>query len=85
MPGIQDSFYMRGVLDGYVVTNQDTPGSPNYYGYVNRQGVWYIMRETTAGDVRTYAYVRGETGYSTAWTDRATQTYGQFDAIFGTN
>ena len=44
-----------------------------YYGFLDKDGNWYIMRE----DITTnaYRYTRGAANYTTNWTNRATLTY----------
>ena len=53
-------------------------GDPAYYGFVGSDGSWFIMKETGG----TYRYAKGTSGYSTAWTGRAGQSYDYFDATF---
>ncbi len=66
--------------DGYKVSELDDATLPAYYGFVHKSGAWYIMKEASDG---TYRYTKGNSGYSTNWTDRDTLTYGYFDDIFG--
>jgi hypothetical protein len=66
-------------LSRYAITDMDDAADPAYYGYVDQVGNWYIMRMTTAGEVR---YAKGASGYAAAWTARAGQSYGLFNATF---
>lgn len=66
-------------LSRYAITDMDDSADPAYYGYVDQAGNWYIMRMTTAGEVR---YAKGASGYAAAWADKAGQSYGLFNAIF---
>ncbi len=50
-------------IDGYL-----------YYGYVDKTGKWAILREKSDGT--EYRWAIGGSGYSTAWTNKATQGYG---------
>jgi len=61
-------------LDSFLTLNQTTaPESGfNYIQYQNVNGKWYIQRESTAGAI-VYAY--GTSGASTAWTNRASESY----------
>ena len=60
-----------------------TSAGPNYYHFVNTSGDWYIMRETIAGDIRTYKYYYEDASdLDTAWTNRASHTYVEFSAAF---
>jgi hypothetical protein len=45
-----------------------------YFGFEQRGGTnWRIMRKTLA--TSTFMYATGTTGYATAWTNKATETY----------
>jgi hypothetical protein len=48
-----------------------------YIGYQNASGGWYIKRQDTTTTVWTYA--KGTSGFSTAWTNKASQTYNDWD------
>lgn len=65
--------------DGYNVTEIDDSSSPIYYGYVNKDGAWFIMKEDSDG---AYRYTKGSSGFSTSWTNRASLSYDYFDAVF---
>jgi hypothetical protein len=64
--------------DGYNISNVDD-AIPSYYGYVNKDGGWYIIKEDSSGG---YRYVKGSSGFSTNWTNRAILSYDYFDAVF---
>lgn len=57
----------------WVVDIANSEGGYNYYGYIGRDSSWVIMRESTAQTEYRFAF--GGSGYSTAWTNRATQSY----------
>lgn len=68
--------------DGYRITQLDDASTPAYYGYVDKTGAWFIMKEDSSGN---YRYVRGASGFTnaaTGWPNRANLTYDYFDAIF---
>ncbi len=68
--------------DGYKI-NQIDDSSPAYYGFVDKDGDWFIMKETSTGDFRYYKKQITDGNFSTEWPNRATLTpYGYFDAIF---
>lgn len=69
-------------VDGYVVSDKDDDASPNYFGYVDRQGNWYIMKETVNPGADTYRFVGGTGDYTTNWTNRAILTYLYFYEVF---
>lgn len=65
--------------DGYKISEIDDASSPAYYGFVDKTGAWFIMREDSSG---AYRYTKGATSFSTNWPSRSSLTYGYFDAIF---
>lgn len=66
--------------DGYEIAEIDDTSSPAYYGFLKKNGYWYITKETSAG---SYRYTKGTTSFSTNWTNRASLTYDYFDSVFG--
>lgn len=58
-------------LDKYQPADQDETGATKYYGFLAPDRSWYIMSDTGTAQ----RYVAGASGYSDAWTARATQTY----------
>lgn len=65
-------------LGSYEISDTDDDAEPNYYGYLKSSGEWYIMKEESG----TYRYAKGDDGYTTAWTARASQSYDYFDGVF---
>lgn len=65
--------------DGYKISEIDDVSSPSYYGFVEKTGAWFIMKEDSSG---AYRYTKGDNGFSTNWTNRTSLTYGYFDEIF---
>jgi hypothetical protein len=66
--------------DGYNITEIDDLPPTSYYGFVHKNGNWYIAKEDNSG---TYRYAKGSSSFSTNWTNRATLTYGYFNTVFG--
>lgn len=64
--------------DGYKISQIDD-SSPAYYGFVRKDGAWFIMKEDSSGN---YRYAKGTSSFSTNWTNRASLTYDYFDVIF---
>lgn len=65
--------------EGYRVTEISTE-EYNYYGFVNKEGNWYIMREDpTEGSFR---YVKGDLNFSNGWARREKMRYDYFHSIF---
>jgi len=55
----------------YLLAEIDSAGTPQYFGYENDTGEWYISRNTSG----VWRYAKGASNFSTAWTARASQTY----------
>lgn len=69
--------------DAYQLVNADeASASTRYYGFLRADGYWYIMKQAISSSVSTYTFVKGTSAYSTAWTDRASETYASFDTVF---
>ena len=62
----------------YKITDIDSAGDTKYFGYTDKDANWYIRQLTGT----TSRYVKGSSGYTTAWTNRATQSYDYFYTIF---
>jgi hypothetical protein len=55
-------------------------GDPEYHGYLDKDGGWYIVKYSRAAGTRRFA--RGSASYSTNWTNRASLTYSYFNEVF---
>jgi len=70
----------KSPTDGYNISQVDGDSSPAYYGYLDKNSNWYIIKEDTNG---SYLYAKGASGFSTAWGNRNTSlSYGTFDSVF---
>lgn len=68
--------------DGYNITEIDDSAADIYYGFVNKDGAWYIQKELSTG---AYRYTRGTSDFTnatTGWPNRTNLTYGYFNEIF---
>ncbi len=65
--------------DGYNITEVDDSGVDVYYGFVNKDGAWFIQKELSTG---AYRYSKGASDFATNWTNRAALTYDYFNVIF---
>jgi hypothetical protein len=69
--------------DGYRVAELDDTSDPtySYYGFIDKDGAWFIMREESTG---TYEYTAGSSGFAAAWAlrDDPGTTYQYYDAVF---
>lgn len=64
--------------DGYRISQLDD-STPAYYGFTNKDGEWFIMKEDSSGN---YEYTKGTTDFPTNWTNRASLTYDYFYNTF---
>jgi hypothetical protein len=62
-------------FDGYQIAEIDD-GAISYYGFTNKNGAWYIMREDT--EESTFRYVKGDNGFPKGWTSREQLNYDYF-------
>lgn len=65
--------------DGYNITEIDDSGADTYYGYINKDGAWYIQKEAASG---AYRYTKGASDFTTSWTGRTGLTYDYFNVVF---
>jgi len=64
--------------DGYSISQIDD-SVPSYFGFVNKEGSWFIMRE---GEDSAFRYVKGDTNFGTSWASRSKLNYNYFDKVF---
>jgi hypothetical protein len=64
----------------YSICNKEATATYKYFGFQKSDGGWYIMRKTIATNI--FEYVAGASAYSTAWTNRASQTYTDYATAF---
>ena len=67
-------------LEDYKISDIDDSSDPSYFGFLNKDGHWYIMEQNTAN--KTYRYASGADDYSTNWEGRAGLTYSYFNEAF---
>ncbi len=65
--------------DGYSITEIDDSTDDVYYGFVNKDGAWYIQKESSTGGHR---YVKGTSSFSISWALRSGLTYNYFNDVF---
>ena len=63
----------------YKISNLDTGGDIKYFGYLDKDGNWYIMQLTSVSSL----YIKGTSDYETNWTNRAISlNYDYFHNVF---
>jgi hypothetical protein len=80
VPLTGDSTITGDVGSRWYFSNKEDTGTYVYFGFEDKDGNWQIKRKTSATDV--WLFAAGSSGYSTAWTDRATQTYASAGSTF---
>lgn len=71
--------------DGYGIGDIASVSTNNYYGYVNKDAVWYVLKEDTTNNSFQYASLLNNTGvttYAAAWSGKTGLTYGSFSDAF---
>lgn len=82
--GIKDSSGTRidpaekAPTDGYEITELDDSGSTVYYGFVKKDGSWYILQDTSGA----FRYYKGTSNFTTYWTNRTSITYDYYNNVF---
>lgn len=66
--------------DGYKISEIDD-SSPSYYGFVDKDGDWFIMEES-AGQYKYYKKTGSNGTFTVEWPNRGGFTYLYFDSIF---
>jgi hypothetical protein len=69
----------KQVTDGFEISQVDDSTIPAYYGFLNKDGAWYIAREGNGGE---YRYFRGNGNFASSWDGRANLAYNYFDSVF---
>jgi hypothetical protein len=64
----------------YGISDVEATATYKYFGFQSGNQYWYIMRKTIA--TKKFEYVAGVGAYSTAWTNRASQTYTDYATAF---
>jgi hypothetical protein len=77
-----DGYLQVSVGDAYKISDKDDDASPNYYGFVSKNGAWYILKETVLAGADTYRYAKGSSDYTTNWTNRASLSYDYYHNVF---
>lgn len=69
---------IKSPTDAYGISQVDD-ASPSYYGFVNKDGAWYITREEEDG---SYRYCKGALNFSGNWGNRGSLSYNYFNTAF---
>lgn len=69
----------RQPTDGYKISEIDDDVI-TYYGFINKDGAWLIMKEDTDGS--SFRYAKGDGGFPSNWTRRENLKYDYFYNVF---
>lgn len=64
---------------GYRITEIDD-SIVAFYGFTNKEGAWFIMREDT--DTGSFRYSKGDSGFSRNWSNRKNLKYDYYHNLF---
>jgi len=64
--------------EGYNIAQIDD-SIPSYFGFINKDGGWFIMRE---GEDEAFLYTKGDSSFTINWSNRAKLNYNSFDGVF---
>lgn len=70
--------------DGYSIAEIDD-SLTSFYGFINKYGAWYVMRkdpDTDSFRYTTFRYTRGDSNFSSNWTNREKLKYDYFSNVF---
>ena len=65
--------------DGYRISEIDD-NVVTFYGFTNKDGAWFVMREDT--DTGSFRYARGDGNFPGNWTNREKLKYDYFSNVF---
>lgn len=65
----------------YTIARTDSANAVKYFGFVDKDGNYYIMKQDTSLAVETFTYAIG-TNFIADWANRATLTYQEFNDVF---
>ncbi len=72
--------YLKAPLSEYAISKTvEALGGYNYYMYIHSSGQVIIMRENSTGT--EYKYANGGTDATTAWANKTTLTYVDYDKL----
>mgnify|MGYP001213342751 CR=1 FL=1 len=70
------------LLSVFEISDEDTSGDVQYFGYLNSEGMWIIQKCDRSSSPVTYRYASGRSGYAASWTLRADLSYAIYNLIF---
>lgn len=68
------------ILSSYKLADIDIAADPQYFGYINTDGAWYIKEYNVANG--TIRYAKSDSGYTLAWQNRTDSESVVYDYYF---
>jgi len=71
-------------IAGYVASDQSFDGtSTTYFGFLDREGNWYIQQQVVTGNDIAWRYCKGGNGsYAASWIARVGLSYDYYNVVF---
>lgn len=66
--------------DGYIISEIDDINVISFYGFINQNASWYIMRQDSG--TGAFRYVKGTSNFPESWTNRENLSYDYFSNVF---
>lgn len=66
--------------DGYKISETDNEGESSYYGFINKDGNWYVMKQDSGAG--TFRYAKGKLNFPSNWISRENLKYDYFYKVF---
>lgn len=76
---VQTNVVTASPTDGYKITEIDN-GLVGYYGFTNKDGGWFIMKEDTNSG--SFRYAKGAASFALNWDNRTNLKYDYFHDLF---
>lgn len=68
-------------MDGYNICEvDDNDNIVTYYGFTNKDGAWFVMKEDTENG--SYRYAQGTSNFPVNWGNHENLKYGYFSTVF---
>lgn len=80
MYSVSDLLQFQSQMASYLVSDMDDASNPKYYGFLAKDGSWYIMKNDETA--KSFRYVKGDSDFITNWTNRTSLNYDYVNRVF---
>jgi len=83
--GLEPLYNIISIVAGYTASDQYYDGvNTTLFGFIDKEGSWYIQQEVVTGNSIAWRYARGSGGYAASWATAITTglTYDYFNLVF---